>query len=156
MPEYRPLRERLLEKLEPCPATGCWLFTGGLNESGYGVLGAPRSNKFIKAHRASWELHKGPIPKGVLVLHRCDVPSCCNPGHLYLGSFKDNSQDMVRKGRDFRPDNRGERASYALLNWSAARDMRKREMTQRGYAEKYGVSRSTVNQVQRNAIWREE
>jgi len=51
------------------------------------------------AHRVAWTVTNGLIPKKMNVLHHCDVPSCCNPAHLFLGSQKDNVQDMMSKGR---------------------------------------------------------
>jgi hypothetical protein len=80
---------------------GCWLWrASSRNENGYGVLGRTgRGTGFVKAHRFSWELHRGPIPVGLLVLHACDVPSCVNPDHLSLGTHADNSADCRRKWR---------------------------------------------------------
>ncbi len=76
---------------------GCWTWSGSKNSHGYGQL---RSNKkLIAAHRVSWELHYGGIPEGMCVLHYCDNTECTNPNHLYLGTLKTNSQDMMKKGR---------------------------------------------------------
>lgn len=77
-------------------STGCWLMTTCLNYKGYGVI----TRKHIKAHRISWEHHFGPIPIGLLVLHHCDVRNCVNPKHLFIGTAKQNSEDMMRKGRN--------------------------------------------------------
>lgn len=91
------LSARLERNVCPEPNTGCWLWTGGQTTDGYGVLKFRAVN--LRAHRASWEAHRGPIPHGMLVLHRCDTPACINPDHLWLGVDRDNSVDRERKGR---------------------------------------------------------
>lgn len=79
---------------------GCWLWNGYRNQSGYGVTRVGgRGSKAIFAHRLSWEIHKGPIPDGLHVLHRCDNPQCVNPEHLFLGTDLDNQRDRIAKGR---------------------------------------------------------
>lgn len=97
----KSLQEKFLVKVGSPDKNDCWL--GGKNNMGYGTLhrgsGVPGSRL---AHRISWELVNGSIPPGICVLHRCDNPACVNPSHLWLGSMKDNSQDMARKGRDGR------------------------------------------------------
>lgn len=67
---------------------------------GYGQMGrGPRGEGLIETHRAAWVVTHGPIPDGLFVLHRCDNPPCCDPGHLFLGTNADNSSDKVAKGR---------------------------------------------------------
>lgn len=78
----------------------CWLWARALTGEGYGNIWV--NKKVVHSHRFSWELHNGPIPKGVLVLHRCDTPRCVRPDHLFLGSQMDNTHDCINKGR-FRP-----------------------------------------------------
>lgn len=77
--------------------SGCWHFTGYINKAGYGQIKI--INNVIHAHRASWILHNGHVPSGLLVCHKCDNPKCVNPDHLFLGTHKDNAIDMVIKGR---------------------------------------------------------
>lgn len=81
-----------------CPELGpCWLWTGNKSTKGYGQFSAERRS--IRAHRFSWELHGGMIPEGLKVLHKCDNPPCVRFDHLFLGTTKDNTQDMLAKGR---------------------------------------------------------
>lgn len=75
----------------------CWIWCGARHTHGYGSLGF--RTKPARAHRMSYEIHKGPIPKGFCVLHKCDIPSCVNPNHLFLGTHTDNMQDRIKKGR---------------------------------------------------------
>ncbi len=80
----------------------CHLWTGGRTSpndvEAYGVFGWEGS-RVIRAHRAAWLIHKGPIPAGQSVLHRCDTPLCVNPNHLFLGTQLDNMRDRSEKGR---------------------------------------------------------
>ena len=89
--------ERLLENIRKRKKTGCWLWTGQRKRHGYGVIKIGGIE--TKTHRAMWEVVNGPIPDGLCVLHRCDVPPCCNPEHLFLGTQGDNVRDCCKKGR---------------------------------------------------------
>lgn len=75
----------------------CWVWTASA-PTGYGQF--KLEGKYIPAHRMSWILHNGCIPCGLSVCHTCDVRLCVNPDHLWLGTSKQNTQDMISKGRD--------------------------------------------------------
>jgi hypothetical protein len=77
----------------------CWFWTGLKTWDGYGVMGIGRRQ--YRAHRISYEVFHGIQADGFSVCHRCDNPICVNPDHLFLGSPKDNTQDMIQKGRKF-------------------------------------------------------
>lgn len=99
------LATRLERGLPPLPAEGCREWQKARSPWGYGKIG--RNGKFLATHRVAWELANGPIPDGMNVLHRCDNPPCCRTepdekypeGHLFLGTTKNNTQDMIAKGR---------------------------------------------------------
>ena len=90
-----PLGERFWAKVNKTET--CWLWTGGKRPFGYGFIWYEGRN--LSVHRLSFEMHHGPIPEGMVVCHRCDVPSCLNPDHLFLGSQSVNVTDCVQKNR---------------------------------------------------------
>lgn len=93
---YEPLSERIFDNVMTVPESGCWIWMRALNRSGYGQL--TYLKKHMEAHRASWIAHRGEIPNGVGVLHRCNIRSCVNPDHLYLGGQKENVADAISAG----------------------------------------------------------
>ena len=81
------------------PESGCWLWAGKLTAKGYGLFTLCRPKRYVRAHRFSYERYVSQIPIGKMVLHYCDVPSCVNPHHLFIGTAKDNLYDCIKKGR---------------------------------------------------------
>jgi hypothetical protein len=90
-------KKRILSKVK-FDENGCWTWTGTCGPSGYGHM-SYRSTFCKKVHRMAWILWMGEVPDGLYVLHHCDNRKCCNPEHLFLGTHKDNMQDMKEKGR---------------------------------------------------------
>ncbi len=80
-------------------ANACWPWTGSRLPTGYGQVYQAGGQRLL-AHRTAWELENGPIPDGMRVLHHCDNPPCCNPGHLFLGTDADNMNDRDQKGHN--------------------------------------------------------
>lgn len=126
---------------------GCWIWTGAATSDGYGVMGVGRNNQ-QRVHRLSFEHFIGPIPKGMFVCHRCDTPLCFNPDHLFLGSPRDNTRDMIRKGR------RASIAGEAHPNTKIAPDRRDVIRARRASGESlksiaadYGVAFQTISAI---------
>lgn len=92
----RPLIDRFWSRVNRGHPDHCWTWEG-LKSKGYGYL--CHEGIYIRAHRLSYEIHNGEIPKGLLICHHCDEPSCVNPVHLFLGTNRDNMIDALRKGR---------------------------------------------------------
>ena len=100
--------------------TACWVWTGALTEpTGYGVF--PFGPEKL-AHRLSWRIHRGPIPPGWVICHRCDNRPCVRPKHLFLGTYEDNMRDMVAKGRHHCANPR--RWAETIRKWDRARGKR--------------------------------
>ena len=148
------------DRYVPEPNSGCWLFLGAMSgpRRNYGIIsGAKR--KIFKAHRVSWERAYGPIPGGLWCLHKCDTPQCINPDHLFLGRARENTDDMVRKGRARKALNAPPKQlpANAKLNADLVREMRlayKAGVKRRHLSARFGVSRELIYQVTHNIAWR--
>jgi hypothetical protein len=96
------VKDRFLAKVEIIPEHICWEWSTNKNNKGYGMFYF--NGKKQLAHRFSYELYLGEIPKNICVLHKCDNPGCVNPNHLFLGTRKDNAIDMSNKKRAYQQD----------------------------------------------------
>jgi hypothetical protein len=133
---------------------GCWLWQGWLDSKGYGAIRV--NGSAIKAHRLSYELHRGTIPDGLFVCHTCDVPRCVNPDHLFLGTAEDNVNDMMAKGRHSAL--RGSQCWNAKLTEQDVLDIRRLyaqgNISTRALGKKYGVTKTAILWVIQEKNWR--
>jgi len=134
----------------------CWLWTGTVQQAGYGEFrsGRNRKDRRISAHRFSYELHFGPIPSGLCVCHRCDNPPCVNPAHLFLGTNAENTLDCVAKNRNAK----GERQGHAKLTAAAVLDIRSEfasgTVTKTALAKRFGVTVQAVWLILNGKNWK--
>lgn len=146
----------------PEPNTGCWLWLGATQNSGYGHTKLPRSRKSTGAHRLSYMLHVGPIPANSDVCHKCDTKLCVNPAHLFVGSRRDNLRDCVAKGRNSRGESHGklmsgERSPHAKLTWPKVRAIREaaaKGATNKEQALAHGVTPGAVSHIINCRSWK--
>lgn len=136
------------------PATGCWNWKKAIVHTGYGMKKCGSKNKL--AHRLSFELHKGKIPKGKIVMHTCDNRACINPEHLRAGTNGENVRDCIAKGRFRTADKRGEKNPMKVLTTAIVNEARQRSQdgeTITAIAAKLGVNRLTISDAIRRITW---
>ena len=123
----------------------CWIWNGAKNKSGYGRF-SMQGNPYAIASRASYELFKGQIKAKAFVCHLCDIPSCVNPEHLWIGNHVENMKDMTRKGRQHRKltakDAIGIRRSW------------KRGASNASLCEQFKITCGTVSSIVNRRIWK--
>lgn len=137
----------------PEPMSGCWLWTAATSTAGYGLM-CLGGRAAVLAHRFSWNLHKGPIPDGLWVCHKCDTPLCVNPDHLFLGTDADNIADKVRKGRHPRIGPRGDLSGHAKLTRDDVDSIRADHRSCYVLGQLYGVDPTTINKLRLRKTWR--
>lgn len=132
-------RSRFMESVEMVPEAGCWIWMKGIGTNGYGK--ASHNGRTISAHRLSYVLFVGSIPKRAHVLHSCDVRCCVNPSHLRAGTHKENMQDALRKFR------------LGKLSKAEVENIRKAPGTVRDIGERFGISNAQVSAIKRGISW---
>lgn len=132
----------------------CWPWNAARFKNGYGQFGVSKAERSVLAHRFGYKLLVGPIPPGMRVCHTCDNPPCQNPAHWFLGTAKDNSQDMVSKNRG--NPARGERHARARLTEEDVVEIRRRHQTgelARDIAADYNLSVTYISKVAHGGRW---
>lgn len=153
------IRTKIEERSIPEPNSGCWLWEGFVHGGGYGKarFGGPRAEY---VHRASYSAFKGKIPVGMQVCHKCDVRSCVNPAHLFVGTASDNMSDAARKGRmkwrkgEVRALPKGGEHHAAKITERDVQYIRSSPEAGPVLAAKYGVSNVNISRIRRGLIWR--
>ncbi|QDH94161.1 hypothetical protein Ro103_43 [Escherichia phage vB_EcoP-Ro103C3lw] len=136
-----------LARLSKVTYTGCIEFTGKLDSNGYGRVMVDRNRHLV--HRLSYQIHKGPIPDGMVVMHSCDNRGCINPEHLSVGTQRDNMQDKMTKGRQ----SRGARLRKSSLTDLDIMAIRSSLSSTSELSDRYSVSRVTIRNIQRRKTW---
>jgi hypothetical protein len=128
----------------------CHLWTGGVLNSGYGQFSLGVQNNTL-VHRFAWEQQFGPVPDGLQVCHTCDEPLCVNINHLWVGTPKDNADDMVEKGRQ--RSAYGEKSASAKLTEKQVLEIRESDDLLRVLAVRYGMGQSQISKIKRREAW---
>lgn len=146
--------DRLWSKVDIRGSDECWLWIAAIDRDGYGQMKVGGVQE--KAHRLAWQFSNGTdIPDNMIILHTCDNPSCCNPAHLILGTARDNTQDMIKKGR--RWSVHGERNGMSkLTDTDVLLIFDLAESGEHGsvIARKFNVGDSTISAILRGDRWK--
>lgn len=129
----------------------CWEWDGYILPNGYGNHKVHGVNAY--AHRYSWEIHFGPIPKNLCVCHKCDNRKCVNPNHLFLGTQKVNMMDMRMKGRAAK-----NKPHTTKLTEQQVMDLKRlysQGVDKNVLSQKYGIKRCTVTNIIAGRIWKQ-
>jgi hypothetical protein len=148
MAQQRSAKARFWDLVRKADDGECWIWIGSTNRCGYGIF-HPRKGITVLAHRYAHEKCLGPIPKGKMVLHSCDVRACVNPRHLRLGTQLDNMRDKIARGRQ--PC--GERHHNSRLTADEVRFIRLSEATGASLARRFDISPSTISSIRSRKAW---
>ncbi len=144
--------EEIVARVEFDTNGGCWLWGSSITPRGYGMCNA--GGKWRRAHRVSWEVYHGPIPEGLSVCHRCDMPACVNPDHLFVATHLENMRDRDTKGRRSPPQ--GEAHGGSKLRDNDVREIRRLAavgLSRRDIATRYSMSKSAIDFILTGRRW---
>lgn len=144
--------ERLAGKYKVNDKTGCWEWVAAIGRDGYGAINF--EGRVWKAHRLSYEVFRGPIPKDLHMCHKCDNKKCINPDHLFPGTRFDNMQDCVKKGRLNPGYVPGEKNGYSKLTEKDVRAIREDPRTLVEIGKSYGISPTYGSYIKHRKTWK--
>ena len=133
-------------------ADDCWLWVGSVDGSGYGQLSI--NGRSWRAHRLFYLLAFGVDPRGSVVMHKCDTPRCVQPGHLVLGTQRDNIADRHAKGRNGAC--RGDAAPWSALTSDQVQQLRERFAAGENRAAlmaAFGISKTQLYRIANRESW---
>lgn len=145
------IEERFWPKVEVRSAGECWEWK---NWRGKWYPTLWDGKQAVPAHRISYQIHNGPIPQGLVVMHSCDNPRCVNPAHLSVGTHRDNALDKVAKQRHRPVSPHGTASGLAKLSEETVLRIRADEGTSKQLASQYGVSATTIWLIRNRRTWR--
>jgi hypothetical protein len=145
--EHGSVADRFWAKVQK--GDGCWLWTAHKSPKGYGEFTpGPHTRVPMRAPRFAWELQNGPIPVEMCVLHKCDVPACVNPDHLFLGTILDNNRDRNAKGRANMPfGDKHWNTKITEPQLSEVKHWHAEGRSQSEIARLFGVSRGAIRRI---------
>lgn len=141
------------EKFERIPWSGCWIWMASIDRQGYGTHYLRANGKRlarVAAHRYMYEQANGKIAAGMVICHRCDVPACVNPEHLFIGTHADNVADKVKKRRH----RFGERTPSSKLTEEQVREIIASKDTLSNLARRYGVTLCPIREIKLGHTWK--
>lgn len=137
----------------------CWVWNMSGDRRGYGtmIIQENKKDKSLRAHRLAYFIYYGIDPYPFLILHKCDNPSCCNPHHLTLGTTKENTLDMMKKGRGTKQFEDGEKHPNAKLTVEIVQKLKEAYasgVTQRQLSIDYSINQSAVSRAINGKRWK--
>lgn len=160
-----PILKRFISKINICSDDECWLWLASRSKNGYGQFSL--NDTMVKAHRVAYFLNHGELPlynnegEELIVCHSCDIKICCNPKHLFLGTFRNNTMDMLSKQRG-----KGQfSAKLSAKNIQLIREIKKdnirphkigsviHRLHQKSVAKMFKVSQGTIGRIWRHDKW---
>jgi hypothetical protein len=103
----------------------------------------------------AWEVANGPIPEGMFVCHRCDVPLCVSVEHLFLGTTQENTADRDAKGRQAKGDAVRMNNKQTKLTSEQVQQIRATKKRKHGVAAQFGVSKAQIGRIRRGECWKD-